>query len=137
MNHFLVSCCSLFLHPCPCQPQSIGMSCNRLCSLFQCSCPNALVTSNAAPTHPHATGVTVYPALFFSSRHPTNRKTSTYFAWNLWGKRFLKSNLFAVAALVVLFCCCFTAIVVVVAAVVAVFEVVHFNMMCSNVHMCV
>ena len=30
-----------------------------------CSCPNGLVTSNIAPAHPHATSVTVYPALFF------------------------------------------------------------------------
>ena len=30
-----------------------------------CSCPNGLVTSNMAPAHPHATGVAVYPALFF------------------------------------------------------------------------
>ena len=30
-----------------------------------CSCPNALVTSNMAPAHPHATGVAVNPALFF------------------------------------------------------------------------
>ena len=28
------------------------------------SCPNDQVTSNAAPAHPHATGVAVYPALF-------------------------------------------------------------------------
>ena len=28
------------------------------------SCPNALVSSNIAPAHPHATGVAVYPALF-------------------------------------------------------------------------
>merc|ERR1712105_294573 len=29
------------------------------------SCPNAPLTSNMAPAHPHATGVAVYPALFF------------------------------------------------------------------------
>ena len=28
------------------------------------SCPNAPLTSNMAPAHPHATGVAVYPALF-------------------------------------------------------------------------
>ena len=28
-----------------------------------CSCPNALLTSNMAPAHPHATGVAVFPAL--------------------------------------------------------------------------
>ena len=28
------------------------------------SCPDALVTSNTAPAHPHATRVAVYPALF-------------------------------------------------------------------------
>ena len=33
-----------------------------------CSCPNDLVTSNTAPAHPHATGVAVYPALFFQTR---------------------------------------------------------------------
>ena len=32
------------------------------------SCPNAPVTSNMAPAHPHATGVAVYPALFNRSR---------------------------------------------------------------------
>ena len=31
------------------------------------SCPNAPLTSNMAPAHPHATGVAVYPALFFLS----------------------------------------------------------------------
>ena len=31
-----------------------------------CSYPNALVTSSTAPAHPHATGVAVYLALFFS-----------------------------------------------------------------------
>ena len=30
-----------------------------------CTCPNDLVASIAAPAHPHATGVAVYPALFF------------------------------------------------------------------------
>ena len=30
-----------------------------------CSCPNDEVTSIMAPAHPHATGVAVYPALFF------------------------------------------------------------------------
>ena len=30
-----------------------------------CSCPNDQVTSNTAPAHLHATGVAVYPALFF------------------------------------------------------------------------
>ena len=30
-----------------------------------CSRPNDLVTSNMAPAHPHATGVPMYPALFF------------------------------------------------------------------------
>ena len=28
------------------------------------SCPNAPLTLNMAPAHPHATGVAVYPALF-------------------------------------------------------------------------
>ena len=32
-----------------------------------CSCPNDGVTSIMAPAHPHATGVAVYPALFFLS----------------------------------------------------------------------
>ena len=31
-----------------------------------CSCPNAQLTSNMAPAHPHATGVAVYPALFLN-----------------------------------------------------------------------
>ena len=31
-----------------------------------CTCPNDLVASIAAPAHPHATGVAVYPALFLS-----------------------------------------------------------------------
>ena len=36
------------------------------CGLWShCSCPNNQVTSNMAPAHPHATGVAVYPALFF------------------------------------------------------------------------
>ena len=30
-----------------------------------CSSPSDQVTSNTAPAHPHATGVAVYPALFF------------------------------------------------------------------------
>ena len=30
---------------------------------LHCSCPNDWVTSITAPTHPHATGVAVYPAL--------------------------------------------------------------------------
>ena len=30
-----------------------------------CSCPNDQMTSNTAPAHPHATGVAMYPALFF------------------------------------------------------------------------
>ena len=39
----------------------------RSCNLWpHCSCPNALVTQNMAPAHPHATGVAVYPTLFFS-----------------------------------------------------------------------
>ena len=37
------------------------------CGLWpHCSCPNDQVTSKTAPAHPHATGVAVYPALFFS-----------------------------------------------------------------------
>ena len=39
--------------------------------LLQCSCPNDLLTSITAPAHPHATGVAVYPALFFSRGHAT------------------------------------------------------------------
>ena len=31
-----------------------------------CTCPNAPLTSIMAPAHPHATGVAVYPALFFT-----------------------------------------------------------------------
>ena len=36
-----------------------------------CSCPNDKVTSNMAPAHPHATGVAVYPALFFKNIVPS------------------------------------------------------------------
>ena len=32
-----------------------------------CSCPNAPLTSIMAPAHPHAIGVAVYPALFFTN----------------------------------------------------------------------
>ena len=35
------------------------------CFWPHCSCPNDRVTSIMAPAHPHATGVAVYPALFF------------------------------------------------------------------------
>ena len=39
------------------------------CGLWpHCSCPSDQVTSNMAPAHPHATGVAVYPALFYTNR---------------------------------------------------------------------
>ena len=64
---FLVSCYAT-LHP----ALSVGLSvCHTLLFLWffflgpHCSCPNDLVTSILAPAHPHATGVAVYPALFF------------------------------------------------------------------------
>ena len=41
------------------------------------SCPNALVTfSSTAPAHPHATGIAVYPALFFTFRVEIFRRDS-------------------------------------------------------------
>ena len=35
---------------------------------FYCSCPNGLVTFIMAPSHPLATGVAMYPALFLKNR---------------------------------------------------------------------
>ena len=59
--------CNAILHPiCP----SVCLSVWGLVTLYllwffllYCSCPNALVTSNKAPTHLHASGVAIYPAL--------------------------------------------------------------------------
>ena len=41
---------------------------------FTKNCPNDQVTSNTAPAHSHATGVAVYPALFFFTPHLTPSK---------------------------------------------------------------
>ena len=66
---FLVACYAT-LHP---SCQSIRRSVYHallfwgFCDLWpHSSCPNDHVTSNMAPAHPHANGVTVYPALLFT-----------------------------------------------------------------------
>ena len=44
------------------------------------SCPDSLVTfSSTAPAHPHATGVAVYPALFFSNTYSCSNAFSSTF----------------------------------------------------------
>ena len=60
-------CCTRLYNPlCP----SVGRSHFTFFMILfiwpHCSCPNGLVTSNMAPAQPHATSVTVYPALFLS-----------------------------------------------------------------------
>jgi len=67
---FLVACYAT-LHPALSVRPSVHPFVGPTVSLFcfcdlwpHCSCPNDQVTSNTAPTHPHATGVSVYPALF-------------------------------------------------------------------------
>ena len=54
------------------------------CGLWlHCSCPNDLLTSITAPAHPHATGVAMYPALFFNGLTPGNKinRKAYYLLW--------------------------------------------------------
>ena len=69
VNSQLLVACYATLHP----ALSVHLSVGRLVFIFfvfavfyhSYSCSNTLVSSNMAPTHPHATWVTVYLALFF------------------------------------------------------------------------
>ena len=68
---FLVACYAT-LHPALSVRRSVGPSVGHTLLFLgfwgfwhHCSCPNDLVTSIMAPAHPHATGVAVFPALFF------------------------------------------------------------------------
>ena len=49
--------------------------------LLHCSCPSALVTSNAAPAHPHATGVAVNPALVILTENILQFVVGSFFSW--------------------------------------------------------
>ena len=84
-NKFLSRATRLYTPLCPSVCRSVGPSvrrsvhrstCHTLFFLFfggfwyHCSCPNDMVTSITAPAHPHATGVAVYPALFFLTLSP-------------------------------------------------------------------
>ena len=70
---FLVACTRLYNPLCrsvrPSVRPSIRQSNFTFLVFFRssphCSCPNDQVTLDTAPAHPHATGVAVYPALFF------------------------------------------------------------------------
>ena len=67
---FLVACTRLYTPLCPSVSRSVGWSVTFYFFMIfvlwpYCSCPNGLMTSNIAPAHPHTTGITVYPALFF------------------------------------------------------------------------
>ena len=78
-KHFIVWCewlvwflvaCYATLHPALSVVRLVGWSHFTFFNVFflwpYCSCPTALVSSNMAPAHPHATGVAVYPALFIA-----------------------------------------------------------------------
>ena len=80
--HFLVACYAT-LHPalsvrpsvCPSVRPSHFTFFVFFCGLWpHCSCPSDQVTSNTAPAHPHATGVAVYPALFFDPGFVSGRR---------------------------------------------------------------
>ena len=86
---YLVACTQLYTPLCLSLTvsQSVGWLVGRSVTFYSfmififgphCSCRNGLVTSNVAPAHPHATSVSVHPALFFAFH---GRQCTFFFAY--------------------------------------------------------